>query len=339
MGEPTVGAGFVRGLMELAVSKGANRQALLDRAGIAPKALDDQDGRLMFAAYVKLMRAAKTLSGDPALALHYGEAVNISQVSIVGLVGQASPTMMEAFVQLNRYVRLVVETENAEGGDRFQFVRDEAGLWIIDSRIGADAFPELTESAFAQLVCGPRRFDETPLIKAVHVTHPAPDYWLAYERIFRTPVVFESDRNGMLVDPARLSGRVAILPSYVFGVLSEHADALLRELESSKSARGQVESLLMPVLHTGAVSMEAIAGKMGLSRQTLFRKLKAEGETFAGVLDALRHRLALHYLEGRKVSVNETAYLVGFSEPAAFSRAFKRWTGASPQAFRRGAAG
>ena len=86
----------------------------------------------------------------------------------------------------------------------------------------------------------------------------------------------------------------------------------------------------MPVLHTGDGSMDMIAGKMGVSRQTLFRRLKAEGVTFEKVLDELRHKLALHYLSGKKVSVNETAYLVGFSDPAAFSRAFKRWTGMSP---------
>jgi AraC-like DNA-binding protein len=92
-----------------------------------------------------------------------------------------------------------------------------------------------------------------------------------------------------------------------------------------------VESLLMPILHKGDVSVDAIASKMAMSRQTLFRKLKAEGVTFEKVLDELRYRLALDYLSAKKVSVNETAYLVGFSDPAAFSRAFKRWTGTSPR--------
>jgi AraC-like DNA-binding protein len=90
----------------------------------------------------------------------------------------------------------------------------------------------------------------------------------------------------------------------------------------------------MPILHAGEANMDTIAGKMALSRQTLFRKLKAEGVTFEKVLDELRQRLALDYLSARKVSVNETAYLVGFSDPAAFSRAFKRWTGTSPRAMR-----
>jgi AraC-like DNA-binding protein len=84
--------------------------------------------------------------------------------------------------------------------------------------------------------------------------------------------------------------------------------------------------------------MDAIAAKLGVSRQTLFRKLRAEGVTFAGVLDELRHRMAADYLGARKVSVNETAYLVGFSEPAAFSRAFKRWTGSSPRTLRAASA-
>jgi AraC-like DNA-binding protein len=80
--------------------------------------------------------------------------------------------------------------------------------------------------------------------------------------------------------------------------------------------------------------MELIANRMGLSRQTLFRRLKSEGTSFGKVLEELRHKMALNYLSGKKVSVNETAYLVGFSEPAAFSRAFKRWTGTSRHAMR-----
>jgi AraC-like DNA-binding protein len=82
--------------------------------------------------------------------------------------------------------------------------------------------------------------------------------------------------------------------------------------------------------------MEAIAAKMNQSRHTLHRALKDEGVTFEQVLDDLRHTLALQYLQGKKVSVNETAYLVGFSDPAAFSRAFKRWTGMSPRDARAG---
>jgi len=118
---------------------------------------------------------------------------------------------------------------------------------------------------------------------------------------------------------------------YVFGVFAEKADALLHELRASKTERGRVENLLLPMLHTGEISMDAVAAKIGVSRQTLYRNLKEEGVTFEQVLEQLRRKMALDYLQTRKVSVNETAYLVGFSDPAAFSRAFKRWTGVSPR--------
>jgi AraC-like DNA-binding protein len=180
------------------------------------------------------------------------------------------------------------------------------------------------------MTCGPRRFLPRPHVLEVHVTHAAPPHRAEYDRIFQCPVVFDSRRNAMRLDASMQFHRVALQPRYVFGVLSAHADALLEELESSKSTRGRVERLLMPILHTGNASIDLIAGKLGLSRQTLYRNLKSEGVTFERVLDDLRYKLALHYLSGQKVSVHETAYLVGFSEPAAFSRAFKRWTGRSP---------
>ena len=81
--------------------------------------------------------------------------------------------------------------------------------------------------------------------------------------------------------------------------------------------------------------MDSVAAQLRLSRQALYRRLRAEGVTFEQLLDELRHKLALHYLSGKKASVTEVAYLVGFSDPAAFSRAFKRWTGKSPRAMRR----
>ena len=82
--------------------------------------------------------------------------------------------------------------------------------------------------------------------------------------------------------------------------------------------------------------MDALASELGMSRQTLYRKLREEGTTFVELVDDLRRRMAADYLRARKVSVNETAYLVGFTEPSSFVRAFRRWTGMTPSAFRQG---
>ncbi len=333
MRDESVSSGFALGLLGYAVARGADRDALLSAAQIDPAALNDPDTRLPYARYIALMHAAKTAANDPALALNFGQAVPVENISIVGLIGQASDTMLEAFEQLNRYVRLIVDVE-LQGEDRFALLRDAQGLWFTDLRADPNAFPELTESAFSHIIAGPRRFGVPDWVKEVRVTHASPSHATDYERVFRAPVLFGSDRNAMRMEESIVSHRVNRLPRYAFGVLSEHAETLLRELESAVTMRGRVEAVILPILHKGEVSMDAVAEALNLGRQTLYRALKDEGVTFEQVLDALRHRLALEYLRGKKTTVNETAYLVGFSDPASFSRAFKRWTGKSPSEMR-----
>jgi AraC-like DNA-binding protein len=333
MSELTVSSGLARGLFELAVSGGANPVELTKRSGVSPEDLADLDGRIPFATYVALMRAGQTLADDPALALHYGESSDLSEISVVGLITHACRTMQEASVQLNRYGRLVVEIDGP--AERFGVTRRDGGLWAVDNRENPNEFPELTESTFARLICGPRRVGVAQIAQAVHVTHTAPEYRAEYERIFAAPVTFDAGWNAILLNERWLNHEIAAQPRYVFGILSDHAEALLARLAKSKSTRGRVENLLAPVLHTGELSIDVIAAKMGLSRQTLFRRLKSEGVTFEKVLDELRHQMALRYLSAKKVSVHEAAYLVGFSEAAAFSRAFKRWTGLTPRSVQR----
>ena len=330
MGEATVSAGIVHGLINFATMAGADRNGLLDQSGITPVELSDRDNRVPMSKYQALMLAAKALSGDQALALHYAEQVDLSELSVVGLITRASATMMDALIQLNRYGKLAVEIDTGIA-ERFEIVRENGQVWMVDNRINANAFPELTEVTFARLVAGPRRFTDKLKLGAIQFTHKAPPYMHEYDRIFGAPVTFESNRNAMLLDESWLTHPVALTPQYVFGILTEHAEGLLQDLENTAVWRGRTESLLLPILHTGVANIERIADEIGVSRQTLYRKLKAEGTTFEELLDELRHKMALHYLGGSKVSVNETAYLVGFSDRAAFSRAFKRWTGKRPK--------
>ncbi|HET9782869.1 MAG TPA: AraC family transcriptional regulator [Candidatus Dormibacteraeota bacterium] len=325
----TVSAGLARGLIELAVSRGARRDALLEASGIRLAELTDQDNRILLARYIALMRAGKELSHDPALALHFGEINDLSDISVVGLIGNASANMLEALEQLNRYGRLVVEFAGPK--DRFLLTRKQGKLWLVDARDSPNEFPELTESTFARMVCTPRRFGIDNWAEEIHVTHSAPSYRSEYDRVLGVPVTFDTEWNAIRANEAALSHPIAREPHYAFGILARHADTLLANLESSRSVRGEVERLLISMLHTGDVGIDAVANRMSVSRQTLFRKLKAEGTTFEHTLDDLRHMLAVEYLDGKKVSVNETAYLLGFSEPAAFSHAFKRWTGRSPR--------
>ena len=329
----TVAAGMACAWVDAAVARGVSRSELLARSQISPEALTDQDARLPLATLVRLIAVAKELCADPALALHLGETIDCADYSVASLLSYSCETVAEALAQRNRYGRLMADVE-CEGPERYRLEPLAGRVWLIDTRRNPNESPELTEAFFARVASVSHQQREKPFLLAAHFTHPEPSYRAEYERVFRVPLVFGSDRNALLFDAAWLQQRIAVTPRYAFGILSAHAESLLETLERTKSVRGRVESLLLPILHTGEASIERVAGQMGLSRQTLFRRLKKEGVTFERVLDELRRRLAHGYLQGGRVSVSEAAFLVGFSDPAAFSRAFKRWTGSSPQGAR-----
>jgi len=329
--EPTIAAGVARALLDLATSRGADRATLLRRSHIVAAELRDREGRLPFGKYVALMRAGQDLCADPALALHFGESVPVSEISIGVSVGGYSRSMTESLALTNRYAPLIVEVDGRGKDRRFEMIPEGDRLWLVDWRPRPNDFPELTESTFARVVCTARglmgaRF----VVHEVHFTHPEPAYRAEYERIFRAPVVFASKRNALLTNAEWASLPPPFASSPVFELLKARCEELLKQLERAKSVRGRVEAELGPMLHTGEVSMSLVARELGLSRQTLFRRLRAEDVTFEKVLDELRHRLALEYFDVPGASISEVAYQLGFSEPAAFSRAFKRWTGSSP---------
>lgn len=341
MPSPTIAAGYPRGLVDFAVSKGADRVALLARAGIEPDALTHQDNRVSVAKYIALFEAAAELTGIPAISLEYGKAVRMQEISIVGLICEACERVTDVPIQLNRYAQLVIDDDRGEPATLMRGVAKNGGAWIEGPSSLFTENPIIAETEITRLIWNTRvMFANTPEFKTikfpriVHFMHKAPAYAAEYERIFDAPVVFESDWNAMEIDPAFLMLKQPPVNRYVFSVLSERAEALMKSFESDRTTRGRVESLLMGILHTGEASMDVVAEKLGQSRQTLYRNLKDEGVTYEQVLDELRHKLALHFLNGKRVSVNETAYLVGFSDPASFSRAFKRWTGVSPREVR-----
>lgn len=134
---------------------------------------------------------------------------------------------------------------------------NDDGAWVVDTRKQPNETFELTETTFTRLIVGPRRFLPFKHVLEAHVTHPEPKHRPAYDEIWRCPITFNAPWNALRTDPALGAHRVQLQPRYVFGVLSAHADQLLRELESAKTVRGKVESLLMPILHTGEIAIAA----------------------------------------------------------------------------------
>jgi AraC-like DNA-binding protein len=334
----SIAAGMALGLIDHAARHGADRKALLAMVQLDGAAVPDPNRRVPLARYAAMMREAARLCGDPALAIHFSEATDFADLSVVGLIGYASETMRDALVQLNRYGRLITDIQ-VEGPDRFTLEMEEDGLWLVDNRIDEPRFPELTESTFVRMVAGTRQFGATPFVSLAEVTHAEDGRGSELVRALGAPVRFGAARNALRVSIEWQEYRVALYPRYAFGLFCAHADRLLEALEAAQTVSGQVERAILPVLHTGTVNAEGVARQLGLSGQGLYRALRAEGTTFEELLAALRHRFARGYLSSGRASLKEIAYLLGFSDVSAFSRAFKRWEGVAPGAYRARASG
>jgi len=338
----TIAAGYPRGLVEFAVSKGAGREALLASANLTEDALAHQDSRVPLAHYLSLFDAAAELTGMAAISLEYGKAVRMQDISIVGLIAEACESVVEVPIQLNRYANLVIDPENdGESAILMRGASRDGGVWIEGPSAVFTDHPVIAETELARLIWNTRAafandlaFEQMRYPVAVHLRRKPPAYAAEYERLLGAPVTFDAGWNAMQIDPRFLTLKQPPVNRYVFAVLSERADALLESFSKSETTAARVKSILLKTLHTGASSMDLVADKLGQSRQTLYRNLKDEGLTYEQVLDDLRRKLALDFLAAKKVSVNETAYLVGYSDPAAFSRAFKRWTGKTPSEMR-----
>ncbi|MCP8883665.1 AraC family transcriptional regulator [Devosia sp. XJ19-1] len=333
MQQASIAAGIVSGFVAFLDGQGVDGRALAATAGIAGGVLVDPDARLPFDRYAALVGLAHKTTGDTGLSLRFGAAVGMADLSILGLIMEASATMGEAFVQMQRYGRLALAADPSLP-PRFAMEHHGERLYLVDRGPDPDSFPEMTEEAFAQLTCGPRRFLTRPHVLSVHVTHEAPRHAELYAEIFACPVHFGAVFNALELPLDIADWPVARERRYVFGVLCEKAESLLREAVPVASIRALLDAAIRASLHQGEPGADPLARSLGFSRSTLFRRLRDEGTSFARVLDGVRHDLALQYLAGGRSSLAEIAYLLGFSEPAALSRAFQRWTGETPGQYR-----
>jgi AraC-like DNA-binding protein len=120
----------------------------------------------------------------------------------------------------------------------------------------------------------------------------------------------------------------------LFGYLAKRADDLLARLPAYANATQRVRADIGAMLARGEPRLETIARAMAVSARTLHRRLAREGSRFSTLVDEVRRERALVLLEDRTLSCSEIAFLLGYAEPAVFFRAFKRWTGMSPHAYR-----
>jgi AraC-like DNA-binding protein len=125
--------------------------------------------------------------------------------------------------------------------------------------------------------------------------------------------------------------RLSLTPALL---AAQHADQMLARIDASKSVSHETARRLAERLAAGEPAQAAIAKQMGMSERTLQRRLQSEGTSFNRLLEDARRSIAMGYLADRKLAAYEVSFLLGYAEPATFFRAFKRWTGQTPQQYR-----
>src|SRR5690606_7152107 len=172
-------------------------------------------------------------------------------------------------------------------------------------------------------------------LQQVTFQHPEPPYVEEYQRIFACPVVFSAPNCSISFRRHYLNYELPQRNPYLHQVLTRHVERLLRRLAFRDSLSQKVKRLVSKHLSKGELDAEMVADWMHMSRPTLYRKLKQEGQSVEALVEEVRKEKALRYLREGRYALSEIAFLLGFSELSAFSRAFKRWTGESPANYRQ----
>lgn len=337
---PTASARAARDVVRYAAARGAREDALLAAAGISAEALRDPDGRVPGAAHGRLWDAAADQVGDPDLGLHLGARYRHDALSIVGHVMLSARTLGEALDALAEYSTLFAEgvrTRLDRGGAgrpaALEFETVDAGTSYL---VGASRHP--IECLMASVAAVVEVLTGSPLpVLAVALVHDRPASGAAaHEAVFGVVPTFGAPVARLAFEAAALRWPGTAASPRLFATLTHGADLLLDDLEAARGAgvRPRVAESVASHFRGRVPSLSDVAVDLAMGERTLQRELKAEGTSFQDVVREVRLALACHHLDRPHATIHEVAFLLGYAEPSAFHRAFKRWTGRTPRDYR-----
>jgi AraC-like DNA-binding protein len=305
------------------------RPALVD-LGLDLDKLSIPGARYPDAVFDGVWEAIHTKSGDDLVGLAIGRHIRPTSFHALGYAWLASSTLGGALRRLERYDRMVSTVDDFELHEYDNYSVLTLRTIVEDVReiaYGVDAY-------FMAIVT---------LCRWVTDSHAAPlevrlvhsDFGRAgeYVEAFEAPVKFNEPENQLLFDRAMLDRPLPGDNTELASVNDRVAEHYLEMLDP-KVVANQVRALLLKLLPSGDVTQQRVADRLHRSTSSLQRQLRAEGASFNEVRDDVRKSLAIDYIREGRLSLNEIAFLVGFSDQSNFSRAFRRWTGKAPKDWR-----
>lgn len=316
-------------VLEVAGSLGADVEAIVAEAELDRETLADPDGRVPVERHLKMWELVAR-RGD---GLQIGARLGISSMGVMGYAMQHGATMGDALAWQQRvgavlYPGLVPQLEQR---------RDAGHDYLVFTRAMVPAFARLREPVYAQAAAITATMramaDHSPLFVSLPLTRPADPG--AVEAFFACPVAWDAPLLQLGFDAALLAAPLPRSDPRLFSYLARRAEELLAQLPAEATYADRARREIGAALAEGEPRLATVAKRLGVSERTLHRRLFDERISFAALVDEARHARALLLLTDRSLSASEVAFLLGYGEPAAFFRAFKRWTGETPQRWRR----
>jgi AraC-like DNA-binding protein len=284
-------------------------------------------------AYYELLERA-TAEDDFGLPFRYGAAIRVDDFGALGLALKTASTLRDALLRLVRYILVLSDTleyelHNEVGGGEFLLSRP-------GHRRGAQLANECALAAVTSLLRQITDSQVTPV--AVSFRHPRPGSDEPHQSFFGCPVRFEDRVNALQLNTETLQTRTRLADEGLSAFLLASLDDLKQE-KADRPLETQVYSAVTDSLPDGRPRKSQIARRLGMSERTLHRRLAEQGQTFQSIANHAQREAAESLLANGDSSLAEVAFLTGFSDQSAFTRAFKGWTGQTPLMFRESVSG
>lgn len=324
----TVGSIQVADLLIALQALGADAAALRDRAGIAPSTLDEPGARVPARAVMTLLDLAAEQLQDPLVGVHAG--LRLRPRGPLFFLLLAGPDTRQAVRGYARFARVLLDTVDVRFVERAHHAELTFDVGAPELRAHHHGVDFLVTGNLATLRAAIPGF--TPLgIDFAHRELGPPG---ETARALGCPVRFERRIPALRMSLATLAGRPLAANHQIAEQLEKMSHALLATVTAA-SARERVANVVRQILATGTTPQRHdVARRLHVSERTLQRQLEQEGLTFKDVRDGVRTELAQALLSDRTMTVEAIAHSVGFAEVASFSKAFARWSGGSPSAYR-----
>ncbi len=315
-----------------AAGGGVDAAALLAGVGIDPDAPVDPGQMVPAERYYDMLERIARQIDVTDLPVRTGASMRLDEYGALGLAFKAATTLGASYARVERYARLwtsVVDYELRPATGGTLVILHRAGERRLGMRLS-------NEATLASAVSLARQVCPVPLAPVeVLVRHPAPRSITAHEAWFGCPVRFNAGLDAILYADEVLARPNILGDEGISQYLATHLDAELSEITRVPALVTQAKAAIAQALSEGTPRMAEIARGLGLSARSFHRRLSEHGMSFQTLTEDTRRELAEGLLRDERHSLAEIAFLTGFSEQSAFTRAFKRWVGTTPATYRK----